>query len=285
MASKSKSITLGMACFVTNEAPYLREWIEFHRMMGFEKFSIYDNHSRDNPEGVLSPYIKRGMVNLIRWPNRYGITNFHRSQLDAYNHAITCAREGMDWLAIMDADEFLLPGEADTVRQVLPAYEEYGGIAVNWQTFGTSGVWDLGPDELLTEKLIWKRRADHPGNTHVKTLFRPDRVLKMETQHSCRFRDDYYAVNTAGERVDGPFSAPPRGDVLRINHYIFRTERFLKEYKIPMMKKSGRYEKRRSVMEDEISFREEEDRTIHRFLPELKLRCKSFREVGNWKNS
>ena len=30
-----------------DEAPYMREWIEFHRLMGVEHFFLYDHDSAD----------------------------------------------------------------------------------------------------------------------------------------------------------------------------------------------------------------------------------------------
>ncbi len=37
-----------IAAIVKNEGRYLREWIEFHRLVGCTKFYIYDNNSTDN---------------------------------------------------------------------------------------------------------------------------------------------------------------------------------------------------------------------------------------------
>ncbi|ELV04510.1 glycosyltransferase family 92 protein [Brachyspira hampsonii] len=47
---------------VKNEAPYIKEWIEYHRIIGAERFYIYDNESTDNLKEVLEPYIKEGIV-------------------------------------------------------------------------------------------------------------------------------------------------------------------------------------------------------------------------------
>jgi len=47
-----------------DEAFYLREWIEFHRLVGVERFYLYDNFSEDNHREVLAPYIESGIVVL-----------------------------------------------------------------------------------------------------------------------------------------------------------------------------------------------------------------------------
>jgi len=42
-------------CF-QSEAPYLKEWIEFHKLQGVQHFYLFDNLSEDRPENVLSEY-------------------------------------------------------------------------------------------------------------------------------------------------------------------------------------------------------------------------------------
>mgnify|MGYP001044197994 CR=1 FL=1 len=44
------------------KAPYLKEWIEFYRMLGVEYFAIYDKSLGKNSMNVLDPYLKAGIV-------------------------------------------------------------------------------------------------------------------------------------------------------------------------------------------------------------------------------
>ena len=55
-----------------NESPYLREWIEYHLMIGFDHLYLYNNFSSDNYKEVLQPYIDKNAVTLIEWPVKYG---------------------------------------------------------------------------------------------------------------------------------------------------------------------------------------------------------------------
>ena len=64
------------------EAHYLKEWIEFHRIQGFSKFFLYNNNSNDNYLEVLQPYIDKGIVDLTEWPMQ------SPSQLQAYSDFI-----------------------------------------------------------------------------------------------------------------------------------------------------------------------------------------------------
>ena len=46
------------ACTIyRDDAAYLAEWIEFHRLMGVERFFLYDNGSTDDHREVLAPYL------------------------------------------------------------------------------------------------------------------------------------------------------------------------------------------------------------------------------------
>ena len=48
------------ACTIYRDAAsYLAEWIEFHRLLGVERFFLYDNGSTDDHREVLAPYRRR----------------------------------------------------------------------------------------------------------------------------------------------------------------------------------------------------------------------------------
>ena len=51
-------------------APFLKEWIEYHRMLGVEHFYLYDNSSTDHPETVLAHYVSEEVVTVFDWPNK-----------------------------------------------------------------------------------------------------------------------------------------------------------------------------------------------------------------------
>ena len=51
-----------IVAIVKNEAPYIAEWIDYHKKIGIEKFYIYNNDSTDNLVEVLRKYIDEGSV-------------------------------------------------------------------------------------------------------------------------------------------------------------------------------------------------------------------------------
>jgi hypothetical protein len=50
-----------------DEAPYLAEWVEFHRLVGVEHFFLYDDRSRDASRDVLAPQGTGGRRNRRVW--------------------------------------------------------------------------------------------------------------------------------------------------------------------------------------------------------------------------
>ena len=69
---------LAVCAIAKNEGPYFKEWIEWHRAKGVEKFYIYDNESTDGTREVLAPYIESGLVDYTYFPGR-------KRQLAAYD--------------------------------------------------------------------------------------------------------------------------------------------------------------------------------------------------------
>src|ERR1035437_1118064 len=60
---------LGITTLMLDEARDLREWIEFHRLQGVERFYLYDNGSTDDTEEVVRPYVEEGIAELVPWPH------------------------------------------------------------------------------------------------------------------------------------------------------------------------------------------------------------------------
>ncbi len=95
-------VYLSVCAIAKNEGPYFREWIEWHRALGVEKFFIYDNGSDDNTREVLDEYIKSGVVDYTYFPG-------YRRQIAAYDDCMERHRFASRWIAFIDLDEFIVP--------------------------------------------------------------------------------------------------------------------------------------------------------------------------------
>ncbi len=209
------------ACAIyLDEAPYLEEWIEFHRLVGVEKFFLYDHMSTDDHREVLAPYVDEGTVVVKEWPDEPGQPSAFRDCLEEHRHE---AR----WIAFIDLDEFLFSPALVPLPEVLAAYEEWPGVVVNWALFGPSGH-QTKPDGLVLENYA-SRGADHGNLNHmVKSVVDPRRAIRV-----CGGINPHcfeYAEGFAVDELFRPMDAQPRSRTqtvsfarLRINHYYMKS--------------------------------------------------------------
>jgi len=195
-----------------DEAPYLAEWIEFHRLVGVERFFLYDNGSRDDHLEVLGPYLEEGTVVL------HDQSVFFR-QAGAYAHCLTEHGSHARWIAFIDTDEFLFAPTGRPLPEVLAAFEQFPGVGVYRVTFGTSGH-RTRPDGLVTETYVLKFRVE----SSVKSIVDPSRVERQRNAHSFLYHGGALAVDENREPIEGWFLEEPTSELLRINHYVTKSE-------------------------------------------------------------
>lgn len=222
---------LAIGAIFKDEAPYLKEWIEFHKLIGVEHFYLYNNCSTDDYASVLQPYIEKGEVELIQWPHTSSSWEnwLYEVQAAAYTDCISLAKGKVKWLAIIDIDEFLTPMSCDNVLDVLKDYEAFGGVGFNWKIFGHSGLLDLEPNKLLIESLVMTAVHDRPTHLGIKSIVRPERVKDCHHPHYVVYNNGFYHVNSNKEpniNSDGVTNAVYY-DRLVINHYWSRTGNYL----------------------------------------------------------
>jgi hypothetical protein len=133
-----------ISCF-KNEAPYMKEWIEYHLMMGFEHFYLYNNNSDDNFREVLQPYIESGRVTLTEWPQV-------PAQQAAFEDFYARFRHESQWVSFLDLDEFYCPLREVSVAEWLAKQPAYPVHMIYWQMFGTSGRMQHDTGQLITEQ-------------------------------------------------------------------------------------------------------------------------------------
>lgn len=134
-----------------NEAPYLKEWIDYHLLIGVDHFYLYNNFSDDNYKEVLSDYINNGIVELTEWPIQYG-------QISAYQNCYLKTKDETLWLGFIDIDEFVNLQKDNSVKIFLERFKKYPSVLLCWRMFGTSGHIKENNDELVMERYTscWK---------------------------------------------------------------------------------------------------------------------------------
>lgn len=257
--------TLSICAIFQNEAPYMKEWIDYHRKVGVEHFWLYNNESNDNYLEILQPYIDEGIVELTQWPTSK--KGWSDTQFTANTDGVNKAKIISKWLAIIDIDEFIVPKSAETIPEILETkFSKYGGVCVNWQCFGTSNI-EQCPDNLMLPYLTMKMKWDGTRNRIFKSIVQPIYV-KTAFTHRCAYHSKKFGVDTHNYRQEEKAGAYASQqvfiDVMQINHYWTRDEKYFREKKIPRYNKWRFNDETIIKMKNELN--EEYDDYILRFI-------------------
>ena len=262
------------ACSIfRDEAPYLKEFIELHRIVGVEKFYLYQNNSSDDYLAVLQPYIDKGIVDLVQWPHAAP------SQLAAYQHNINRLRGSDVWVAYIDIDEFLFSPVFDTVPEALESIRQNvsrSAFGISWVVFGNSGRPYYSPEPVI-ERFVWRPYTSNPINQHIKSIIWMDQEVEVGRDPHL-FAPAGGTFNELGEPIYTPL-AKHTSSFLRLNHYATKSD---EELAIKLARgRADTGEIRKWEEFAEYQAQEVLDTNIQKFLPELKQRLRNRTEIVN----
>jgi hypothetical protein len=255
---QSKSYFLSIAAIIKNEKPYLKEWLEYHRMQGVEHFYLCDNDSTDGTEEYLKPYIEKGMITYIPFS---GVNK----QLECYQYITDKYKNDTKWLAIIDVDEYMVPIQAKNMVKFLQEFSDVDEVSLHWLNYGDSGAFSR------TESLITEFFTSHGKkiNHTVKSIVRPKAVKNFMMFGANHYVPVYgKSVNEYHKPVSFMLDMNVSADKARINHYI------TKSFTEFLYKKKRGHPERTAIDYSYYFFHNEndvkDDMTMQRFLPELK---------------
>lgn len=141
-----------LCCIFKDEGAFLKEWIEYHLLVGVKHFYMYNNFSSDNYQEILKPYIQKELVTLIEWPVSQG-------QFAAYKNWFENYRSDTQWVSFLDIDEFICPYFEMSIPDWIQKYSNYPCVMLYWKMFGTSGKIEHDKEKLVTEQytLSWDK--------------------------------------------------------------------------------------------------------------------------------
>ncbi|SEI84851.1 Glycosyltransferase family 92 [Propionispira arboris] len=163
---QTKKYKVAICAIFKNEAPYLKEWIEFHKIVGIEHFYLYNNFSQDKYKEILAPYVESGDVTLIDWPHK-------QAQMQAYADSIARFSNEVQWIGFIDLDEYIVPNKMDTVYAFLQKFEKNRPVVMMyWRVFGSSGRIERDITGLVTEDftVCWSK-YDSIGKCFFNTKY------------------------------------------------------------------------------------------------------------------
>lgn len=262
-----------------DESLSIKEWIEYHKLIGVEHFYLYNNKSTDSSVSILQEYVEEGIVTLIDWNVMPPV------QAAAYNDFKKKFWTETQWVAFIDLDEYICLKYDTKIKDWFSKYENYPSLVVYWKMFGSSGLIEHDKSRLITEQyfIAWDRYSDI-GKPIFNTRFKAaETTLKY-----------IYTLPANVSVLGHDFSVPPINEfrkfikyksnpigffrdiddfTIQINHYA--TKSYL-EYFCTRRKRGdvNAFANNTSVLAYQYTqeFSVKPDYTIYRFLPFLKVR-------------
>lgn len=227
---------LSIGAIIYNEAEYIIEWIEYHRLVGVQKFYIYDNESSDNVKELLKPYIDNNIVEYFfingkhielykaKTPKDYYTERNRFSQTiqwPAYNAIIHHAKYHTFWLAFIDIDEFIVPISTEKITDFLKNFENEAGIEINWLMYGHSGH-ITKTNHFVIERFKHHSQFGLKENTQRKVVVNPRHVFQQRIHTAVLFEGKQF-VDSDGKTAHHINGYTPKHDKIRINHYLTKS--------------------------------------------------------------
>lgn len=202
-----------------NEGAYIEEWIEYHRLLGVDKFVLYDNESTDNMKAVLSSYIKMGIVD-------YKFVQGKAKQVEVYSEAIQKYKNKTRYIGLIDIDEFVVLENkkdiASCLDDIMSRNLRGGGVCVPWYNFGTS-FHKTRPEGLVIENFT--KRAPYGFVPNIKTFGNPRLMMCCVNPHVPVYLYGTCNIDERGKKNRLTKAVNPEAPkLMHINHYYTKSE-------------------------------------------------------------
>lgn len=138
-----------------NEGTYLKEWVEYNKLIGIDHIYLYNNNSTDNYLEVLAPYLQDKYITLKDWTR-------NQAQMEAYVDCIESFSGEANWIGFIDLDEFIVPIHNNNMKDFLERFEQRPAVKIYWKLFGTSGLENRDRDGLVIEDFnsCWEKLVE-----------------------------------------------------------------------------------------------------------------------------
>lgn len=219
-----RDIRIGIAAAAKCEAPYLLEWIAFHRTVGIRTFFIADNGGDDGTSDLLERLHQAKIITRFDFIGRPVIQN------TCYTEMVPRMRGVVDLAAIIDCDEFIRPLEGQRADSLLASFfanPQVSALALNWAIYGSSGHISDEPG-LVTERFTQRSERTFAENAHVKSVVRVDRFRSCDHPHYSNLSRGRFIDTTGGDVVWGPnqipgISAKCAWKKVRLDHFVVKS--------------------------------------------------------------
>jgi hypothetical protein len=221
--------SIGIISIQCNRAPWISEWVLFHAQLGVKSFYIGLHKTTDESFSVLASLAKRIDIKVFFVPE---VTK-KAPQLDFYQYIFDRYLSEVDWMAVIDGDEFLFPANGDNLNEVLINFnsKEWSALAVYWRCFGSSNHIEE-PDGLIIENYTLRPPDDFPPNQHVKSIINTRYAKNIKASGSHVFTTELGTYDEQERLINhGHSEFFPSYQTLIINHYVCQSYEYFSNVK------------------------------------------------------
>lgn len=266
-----------------DESQYLKEWIEFHKLIGVDHIYAYNDGSSDDYLKILTPYIDAAFVTLIEWKKPH-------SQMEAYSDCFQRFRDETFWMSFIDIDEFICPYNNPSIKDWIRPYERYCSVVLFWRQFSTSGIMNYDSTKLVIERFNKASPSlRNIGKIVLNTAYQPVSMCHHCIECYSHFwgrtwtvpsiTEDMKFIMEYADSLKIHVLKMSSRNTIQLNHYWSKS---YEEYQQKMRKGDVTYVVDRFGRESKEMFLKfenmctSEDYTITRFLPELRKKLGMF---------
>jgi len=260
---------LGITTVQRDRAPWIKEWVAFHYLVGFRKFYIFLHNCQDDTGDVLDGLKKHfDIKTFIR------NSDMNIPEKESYQYSCDNFLKDVDWMAFIDGDEFLFPVADDAMESALAKFNDknLSALGIYWRCFGSSG-YVAEPAGLIIENYRQRAPDHYHNNRHIKSIVRGGQtgVYHIDS-HLFKTPLGTYDENLRFVTGGGLTGYDPTYNIFCVNHYILQSRSHFLKFKAPSEYScfDGVIEERSEDWWEEHNRNDVLDNSMDRFIGPLK---------------
>jgi len=221
-----------ISAIAKNEQQYIKEFVQHHLKLGFDKIIIYDNNqpNGEHYDELLASEISSNKVEIVDVRGKSGYQN------KSYQESYTKYKNETGWMFFIDIDEFICIEHESDIHNFLSreCFTTFNQIYFNWLTMSDNDLVHNDNRPLVTRFTQPIDNGTEPHgctmNRHVKCAVRLGCVPNINISSPHYAGNVFPSCDPCGNPLqNGPFNYSPDYSEAYIKHFHYKTiEEFIK---------------------------------------------------------